>query len=303
MKTITISHSSFVSYATIVTGSFLFCAKGILVKELFSHGFNAEEILTLRIITALPFYAIAGVILWKSWTNISRSDFIWIIMFSLIGFCLCSWINFMGLEHVSVGLERVILFSYPSLVLLGGIIFQNQEFNKVQFMACILTWIGLILVVADEVSFAGDKMTIIYGSFLIFLSALIYACYLLCARPVIKRVGANTSTTLGMNISCLIIISYYYFTNNGIEISGEWTSKTIACVLGIGIFGTVAPTYLLSIGLSRVSSSSYAIVSSLGPISTIILAAFMAKHIPSITQVIGMVLALVSSLTINLKSN
>jgi len=229
----------------------LFCAKGIFVKELFSHGFDAEEILALRMITAL---------------------------------------------------ERVILFSYPSLVLLGGMIFQNQKHGKKQFIACGLTWIGLVLVVADEVSFAGDKMMILYGASLVFLSALIYAAYLLCARPVIHRVGASTSTTLCMNLSCLIVISYYC-VNNGIEITGEWTPKTIFFILAIGVLGTVAPTYLLSIGLARVSSSSYAVVSSLGPIITIILASFMAQHVPSLTQVGGMTLALGSSLFINLKSN
>jgi len=207
----------------------------------------------------------------------------------------------MGLQHVSVGLERVILFSYPSLVLLGGVILQKQKHGKMQFIACVLTWIGLILVVAEEVSFSGDKNVILYGAFLIFLSALIYALYLLFAKPVIQRVGAENSTTLGMNISCLIVLGYY-FSRNGLEVSGELTPKTIGYVVLIGIFGTVAPTYLLSMGLSRVSSSSYAIVSSIGPIITIILASVISQHIPSFTQGIGMSLALGSSVFTNLKS-
>jgi len=74
MKTIPNTHSSVTSYLIIISGSFLFCAKGILVKELFSHGFNAEEVLALRVATALPFYAIAGVIFFKSWSKISRCD-------------------------------------------------------------------------------------------------------------------------------------------------------------------------------------------------------------------------------------
>lgn len=279
----------------------MFCSKGILVKELFSHGFNAEEVLALRMLTAMPFYAIAGVILFKSWSKISRRDIGWIFMFSFIGFFLCSLINFMGLQHVSVGLERVILFSYPSLVLLGGALLHKQKHGKLQYVACALTWAGLILVVADEVSFSGDKHAILYGSLLIFLSALIYAWYLLFAKPVIKRVGAKNSTTLGMNISCLIVLGYYC-SQNGTEMSGEWTPKTISYVVMIGVLGTVAPTYLLSIGLSRVSSSSYAIVSSIGPIVTIIVASLISQHMPSITQGFGMSLALGSSIFTNLKS-
>lgn len=301
MKIIPTTDSSSLNYAIIITGSFLFCAKGILVKELFSYGFSASEVLALRMIVAFPFYLLAGVWMLKSLRCISKRDFIWIVMFSFVGFFLCSLLNFMGLEHVSVGLERVILFSYPSLVLLGGMLFQGQRHGVKQFIACALTWAGLALVVADEISFTGERQAILYGSFLVFLSALIYAAYLLCAKPVIKRVGAENSTTLGMILSCLFVLTYEG-VQSGFQITGAWNEKTISYAIMIGVLGTVAPTYLMSYGLARVSSSSHAIISSSGPALTILVVALASQQLPSIPQATGMSLALISSTFTNLKS-
>jgi len=300
MKTTAITSSSTASYIIIVTGSFLFCAKGILVKELYSYGFNASEVLTLRMIFAFPFYLVAGLWLMRSLVKVRPIDMLWIFMFSFVGFFLCSFVNFIGLEHISVGLERIILFSYPSLVLLGGALFQGQKCCKNQYFSCALTWIGLALVVADEVSFSGNQQRILYGAFMVFLSALIYAAYLLCAKPVIQRVGAQNSTTIGMILSCMIVFAYH-ISQHGLELSGEFTGTTIGYAVGIGVLGTVAPTYLMSYGLSRVSSSSHAIVSSIGPIITILLVMIMTQNIPSQTQAIGMTIALASSMFTNLK--
>lgn len=297
----TMKNSSVVNYSIIITGSFFFCVKGILVKELYKYGFNAEEVLTLRMIAACPFFLLAAVWMARSLRKISKRDFFWIIALSFFGYFLSSLINFLGLEHVSVGLERVILFSYPSIVLLGGMIFQKKKHSKQQIIACALTWIGLFMVVADEISFSGERRAILFGSFLIFLSALTYGGYLLFAKPVIDRMGAQKMTTLSMLFCCFFVFGYYGLKNGG-QITGEFNNLTIGYALAIGIFGTVIPTYLLSFGLARVSSSSLAIVSSAGPAMTILLVAFLSRELPSFLQVTGVSLALISSTFSNLKS-
>ncbi len=289
------------NYAIIITGSFLFCVKGILVKELYKHGFNAEEILSLRMIVACPFFLFGAVLMIRSFHKITRCDFLWIILLSFLGYFLSSLINFIGLEYVSVGLERVILFSYPSIVMLGGMLFQKKKHSRKQVIACALTWVGLFMVVVDEISFSGDRSAILFGSFLIFVSALTYAGYLLFAKPVIDRMGARNMTTVSMLFCCFFVFCYNGFKNGG-QITGEFSNLTIGYALAIGIFGTVFPTYLLSFGLARVSSSSLAIVSSVGPAMTIILVACLARQLPSFLQITGVLLALVSSTFSNLKS-
>ena len=301
MNTIEHTPNSSRSYAIIITGSFLFCAKGILVKELFRYGFSAQEALTLRMLFALPFYLVAGLWLRTSLRKVSKRDFVWIMVLSFIGFYICSLVNFTGLQHVSVGLERIILFSYPSLVLIGGVLFQKKKHGIKQYLACVLTWIGLALVVLDEVKISGENNRILFGAMMIFLSALIYASYLLIAKPLIHRVGALNTTTLGMVFCCTLILTVQLI-KNGTEMSGTYSPQSIALAIAIGTLGTVAPTYLLSLGLSRVSSSSYAIVSSLGPIITIIVATCVTQQIPTAIQITGMSLALISSTFTNLKS-
>ena len=135
----------------VILGSFLFCAKGIIVKLMFAEGLAPSSVMALRMLTATPVFMIMVALRWKRLSSISRKDWGLMTLLSFIGYFLCSLCNMTGLQHVSVGLERVILFSYPSIVLAGSILFQGARPSAKMYAACGLSWIGLTLIIRDEI--------------------------------------------------------------------------------------------------------------------------------------------------------
>ena len=69
----------------------------------------------------------------------------------------------------------------------------------------------------------------------------------------------------------------------------------------LGIVATVLPSYLIAGGTKRIGSNNVAIISSIGPVSTIIQAHFILGEKITVTQVVGTLLVIAGILLIGLK--
>ncbi|MFC4991570.1 DMT family transporter [Rubritalea tangerina] len=290
-----IINESITTPSLVITGSFLFCAKGIIVKALFEEGLSPNAVMALRMLSALPFFLIMVALRWHQLSQITRRDWAQMGVLAFVGFFLCSLINFTGLQYVSVGLERIILFSYPSIVLAGSFLFQGKRPTLPMLSACFLSWIGLTIMVRDEIHLTGNSTWILYGTLLILLSAGIYAGYILLAKPIIQRVGTQLYTGISMSLSACFVLLYFSLTG------GEYnqlvkSQQVLSYGLVIGILGTVAPTFLLSYGLSKISADAYAVISSIGPVATIALATGLAGQMPTLAQCLGIGLSIVGAI-------
>ena len=278
----------------VMLGAFLFSSKGIFIKQLYAEGLNPSGALALRMSLALPFYAVPMLLMGRDVCAIALKDWGRMAALAFVGYFFCSLINFTGLQYISIGLERVILFSYPSLVLIGASVFQKRKPSAMLFIASALSWFGLYLVIREEIQVSTNTHFVLLGSGLVLLSAIIYAGYILIAKPVIERIGAKQYTSISMCFSCAFVLIHFGITEGDMS---QIVVSDAALFYGIiiGIFGTVAPTYILSYGLSKISSSSYAVMSSVGPVATIALSFLMLSHLPSTIQISGMAISIFGS--------
>ena len=120
-------------------GSMLFSGKAILVKLAFGYGANAETLLALRMLMALPLFW--GIFWWESrrktmspitWTDRSKLFFL-----GFLGYFLSSYIDFLGLQYISVGLERIVLYLTPTIVLLISYFVLKKPISKLQWYALV----------------------------------------------------------------------------------------------------------------------------------------------------------------------
>ena len=287
-------HRMFVP-ALVMLGAFLFSSKGIFIKLLYAEGLGPSGALALRMSIALPFYLIPVLLMGKKVLSIRPRDWSAMAALAFVGYFLSSLINFTGLQFISIGLERVILFSYPTLVLLGASLFQNRRPSGSLFLASGLSWFGLFLVIKEEIQLSNDTSWVLLGCGMVLLSATIYAGYILLAKPVIERIGASRYTSISMCFSCLYILLHFAITDGNVAALVD-SQKVLIYGVVIGIFGTVAPTYILSYGLSKIPSTSYAVISSVGPVATIGLSLVMLQQTPGILQLIGIIISLTGSL-------
>jgi hypothetical protein len=96
----------------------VFSTKAIVAKLLYRYHIDAVTLIAFRMLFSLPVFA--AVALWKMRTEapLSNSDRWRLIGLGLVGYYLSSYLDFLGLQYISVGLERLILFLTPTFVLL-----------------------------------------------------------------------------------------------------------------------------------------------------------------------------------------
>ena len=132
---------------------FLFSSKAIIVKLIYEFEVPTVHVLLMRILFALPFYlVILGVKRNEVKENVEKKHYLWLLLFGVIGYYVASFFDFYGLQFLSASLERIILFVYPTLVVLIGAIFLKTKITKQQVIAIIITYFWVLITFASEVA-------------------------------------------------------------------------------------------------------------------------------------------------------
>lgn len=267
-----------------VFGVVLFSAKAIMVKLAYQYQIDSVSLLLLRMLFALPVYtAIAFWVKPKEAEKIKKRDYLWLAFFGFVGYYLASYFDFLGLNFIKAGLERIVLFVYPTLVLIIGRIFLKTKITRTQIIAIALTYFGVVLAFAGEFDATGDHLVL--GVSLIFLSALTYAMYLVGSGWLIPKFGVVCFTTYAMIVSTICVIIHFFITKD-VDLLG-FPKEVYWLGLGMAFLSTVIPSFLVSKSIKIIGSSNFSIVASIGPVSTILLAYIFLGERLSIFQVLG----------------
>jgi drug/metabolite transporter (DMT)-like permease len=294
-------NSSGIAAFLAISGIVMFSAKAIMVK--LSYRFDADvlTVLLLRMVFALPFYL---VIAYRSLKNqegyrLTKRDFISLLALGFIGYYAASYFDFLGLKYISASLERLILFVYPTLVILITWIALQKRPTRIQVFAIILTYGGILLAFADDLEMSGNGMW--KGVIFIFLSAFTYAIYLVGSGSMIPRIGPVRFTSYAMIISCILVIIHYSIMNTTEVLHQPW--QIYALGFAMAVISTVIPSFLISEAIKRIGASNFAIYGSLGPISTIILAIIFLGERLDFYQIVGTAVVIFGVSIINLKKS
>lgn len=282
-------------------GAICFSTKGIFAKLAFQYGVDGLQILMLRMLFALPFYV---VILIREYQRASvpivKNDWINIITLGLIGYYLAALFDFLGLQYVSASLERNIIFTYPTFVLVMSKIFYNRKISSVQIIAVIVCYAGILLAFySDKASYESVNLT--KGTIFVLLSSLTYALYLVKSDGLIKNIGIIRFTCISMIVSCLAVL-LHYFMLHGFDVF-NFPKQVYVIGFVIAVVSTVLPSFLMSKGIQLIGSSNMAIVASIGPIATIFLSYYILHERFTVLHLIGTILVLVGVLIISLRGN
>lgn len=259
--------------ALVFTGAVFFSTKAVLVKLAYRYEVDSISLLALRMLFALPFFLViawrGGIRKNRSYPRPSRQEWGYIALYGIAGYYLASLFDFIGLNYVSASLERLILFLYPTLVLILSSLFLRHRIRRIQYLALSLTYVGIAIAFAENAqSQSGPALW--YGAGLIFLAALTYAGYLIGSGNLLPRLGTWQYTSLAMTAAALAILLHHGLTLHwrlfhfSLPVYG--LSFLMACI------STVLPSFLISEGIRVIGAGNAAIIGSVGPISTIILA-------------------------------
>jgi drug/metabolite transporter (DMT)-like permease len=283
-----------------ILGVILFSAKAVMVKLAYTYNIDHLTLLLFRMVFALPFYvAIALFAKPQQPKKIKPKDYLWLFLFGFLGYYLASLFDFMGLQFIKAGLERIILFIYPTIVVLLSWVFFKKRLSPMQLLAILFTYLGVLITFWDEIGISGD--TVYWGGFLIFLSAFTYAAYLVGSGWLIPKFGVLRFTSYAMIISTLCIVLHYAAVSDFDLFN--YPKEVYYLGLVMAIFSTVLPSFLVSTAINRLGASTFSIFGSLGPVSTIILAFFFLDERITYLQIFGMLIVILGVTLVSRKKS
>jgi drug/metabolite transporter (DMT)-like permease len=253
-----------------VLGALGFSFKAVLVKQAYRYGVDPATLLALRMLYALPFFiAMAAHAARREARPIARGDWLSLLVLGFFGYYLSSYTDFLGLQYISAGLERVILYTYPSMIVLLTAVIQRRLPQRQLLAALALCYLGVALAVWHDVQVQQRNLPL--GVTLVLASALSFAIYMMRSAATIKRLGAARVTAWATGLACLMVITQFVMLR---PVSTLWSQPwpVQACGLGMAVFCTVLPIWLTSHAVQRLGPSRTAITSTLGPVFTLFLA-------------------------------
>ncbi len=284
-------------------GAIFFSTKAIMVKLSYLHEVDAITVLTLRMLFSLPFYVVILILnrkkLLEAKANLTQKDWINVVIMGITGYYIASIFDFVGLQYVTAGLERLIVFIYPTIVVILSAIFLKKKIGRTEYIALALTYFGVFIVFFDKAVVAQNNVWL--GSALIFVSAFTYAVYLIGTGQLTPKFGSVNFTALSMLVSTLVIFIHFLVVS---KVNTLFVKKEVLwlCV-NMAIFSTVIPSFMIAEGIRLLGSGKASIVASVGPVSTIVLAYYFLNESFGLIQFIGTILVLTGVLFVSLKKN
>ena len=285
------------SAGLVFLGAILFSTKAILVKLAYRWGIDSVSLLALRMLFSLPFFLLVAALSGRQekykGLRLGRKDLVSLLLLGIAGYYLASLLDFMGLQYITASLERLILYVYPTLVLIIGALFYRQPITRVQLLALLCSYLGIGAAFAESFSLAGSAH-IAVGAALVFGSALSYAIYLVGSGQLLPRLGTLRFTSLAMTTACLAVLAHHGILYHWRLFHFPMAVYGLALLMAVA--ATVIPSFLISEGIRAIGSGNASIVGSIGPISTIVLAYFFLGEKLGWLQWLGTALVIVGVL-------
>ncbi len=274
-----------------------FSGKAILVKLAYQSGVDAVTLLALRMVFSAPVFM--AVALWSRTQHhvnrIERRDWAAIIGLGLLGYYISSLLDFSGLAYISAGLERLVLFLYPTMVVLLSAILFKRTISRHEYFALVLSYAGIALVFLHDVS--TTQKGIALGALFVFGSTLTYSFYLIGAGQLITRIGAIRFTAYAMLVASAATLIQFALTHPASTI--HQPIRVYELSLAMAVFSTVLPVFMLSAGIRLIGSGHTSLIGSIGPVSTIFMAQYFLGEPVSMLQIIGSSLVLAGVLSVS----
>lgn len=283
----------FIGSSFVLIAALGFSAKAILIKLAYGYSqpIDAITLMALRLLFSLPFFLIIA--FWqgkvKQDFTLTIKDWLRIIILGILGYYLASLLDFSGLKYISAGLERIILFLYPTFVILFSAVFLKRPITLREMMALVLSYAGMLWVFIDH--FNDNSSNVLIGSILVLSSAISFAFFIMGSGIMIKRIGSARFTAYSMTVACFATVFHYFLNHNAIPLTLPTRIYSLAFVMAI--FSTVLPAFMMNAGIRHIGSGSASIISSAGPIGTLFLAYLILNEPFTIAQFIGTALVLI----------
>ena len=282
-------------------GAILLAGKGLFAKALYGMGLSFHDVAAIRSVLAVPGFALLA---WLYRNNIGspedrithRKDLMIAAGVGLLCYYLGALANFYALTIVAASVERPLLFAYPIFVVLITTVMHRRAPSAPVVLALLLTTAGVTLVTgALSASLTAEQWA---GMGWIAFCSLTIAVYFLVSADLTQRLGSSFFTFIAMASAAVGFFGHYQIASGwqNIDLSGSAWLTLVTLI----VFSTVLPLLLMAEGVRRVGASRAALISTLGPPATAIMAYYLTGEMLTLSQLAGIGLVIVGVLSLEM---
>jgi drug/metabolite transporter (DMT)-like permease len=245
---------------------------------------------------SLPVFLWVGLAEQRAGSSLSQRDWGQLFLLGCCGYYGASILDFWGLEYISAGLERLILFTYPTLTILIGVFFQGKPFTRREGIAIALCYCGIGFAFLHDLEL-NDSRDVWLGGALVFGSSISYAIYLSGSAPMISRIGAMRFAALATLMSSAVTLIHFVATH---PISAFIQPMPVyGWGLAMALFSTVIPVFAQTAAIRRIGAGRASLFSMVGPLLTIGFGWWLLNESASLEQGIGALMVIAGILIVS----
>ena len=277
-----ISFSRFSGVFFVITSAIGFGAMPIFGKLAFGSGASTTSVLFLRFLSSGLLMVLLMMALGLPWPR--GRDLRILVGMGALGYAGQAFFFFSALRHATAGLTSLLLYLYPSLVILASAALGRRPLTLAKVTLALISFIGILLTVNNGL--AGTTAGVAFG----LGASLVYTVYILIGEKVGGRTGA-------ISAGAVIMLAAAAVFGAAMAISGPHLPKTITgwlAVAAIAVISTLMPIVFFFAGMRRLGASDASTLSTLEPVVTLLLAYnFLGETLRPI-QTVGAALVVMS---------
>jgi len=278
----------------------MFAIRPIFVKLVYEQGIDPTTLIAFRMLFSLPIYVVLLVFFLRDKEQRSRLTLRNVLAScgaGLLGYYISSFLDLIGLQYVTAQLGRMILYIYPTFVVLLGALFFKKKITLQTLIALGITYFGVAVIFGHDLREFGSN--VILGGSYILACAFTFSLYLLFSKSLINELGSRVFTCITLISASVGILAHYSIThsvsNPSVNSTGLWL------ILIIAIFCTVIPTFFTTAAVARIGPDKTGIVAMVGPAFTSLFAVFVINEAFTIYHCIGIILSVVGVASLSRK--
>jgi drug/metabolite transporter (DMT)-like permease len=296
--------------AMVVGGALLFSAKAVFVKLAYQYDIDPTSLMTLRMLICAPIYFFIAYRCTRATplSSISSSLITKILLSGLMGYYLASFLDLSGLRYITANLERLILYTYPSIVLVISAIRYKRPLHSGELLCLAASYGGIALVFGTDMTL-DDSSTVnifadinvdstLWGAALVFASAIAFSFYLVSAERTMRTISSAMFTSIAMLGSTSAIMVHFLLTREFSNLLG-YPMGLYALAFAVAIFSTILPSFMMAEGIKRITATRASIIGSVGPISTMIMGVLFLNETITVFHIAGLAVVVMSSLALS----
>ena len=275
----------------IIVGAILLAAKGLFDKALYSQGMTYHEVAGIRSVLAIPGFILVAVISARHRRAAQPAPVTGLQMAGAAAaglwcYYLGALANFYALTLIQANVERALLFSYPAIVVFITAVVTRSLPSLATLIALAATTAGVVLVTgAADAALSAEQWR---GVVWVMFCSITIATYFIASGRLTRTMSAASFT-----LSAMLAAGIAFFLHMGLLLD-QWTlalpSESLLTMAGLVIFATVLPLFCVAEGIRRIGASRGALLSTVGPPATAVMAYFLYGERLSAFQLLGTVL-------------